>query len=243
MWDLAPVGDQHVVAVMAHPDDAELMCYGTLRRWRQWGATTTVIVVTQGVNGVSVEDDAQGMRLGPQDRIVETLDSFVGTGIEIECLGFIDGDLSLDRALISAIEVAMRSRECTTLLTHKPAPGNDHQDHHTVAAAAVNAAARVPTCTAILHGEPHTPGSGFTPSVVVDITEFIDDKVAALKRHQTQAGRWYLSEEYTRHRAANAGWRLTPAIAARGGYYEAFECSLLLLSDKAGLPGGRGTTP
>ena len=49
---LAPAAER-VVAVVAHPDDAELMCYGTLRRYRQLGAAATVVTVSRGAGGIS----------------------------------------------------------------------------------------------------------------------------------------------------------------------------------------------
>ncbi|QXE38403.1 hypothetical protein KQY30_33400 [Streptomyces sp. GMY02] len=81
----------------------------------------------------------------------------------------------------------------------------------------------------MLYGEPHAPRRGFTPTVLVDITAFLDDKVKALARHESQRGRWYLGETYTRLRATAAGWRLRPSDAAAGRAFEAFETPLLTL--------------
>lgn len=224
---------QRVAAVVAHPDDAELMCFGTLRSLREAGAAVTVVIVTHGVGGVSVEDRAQGVRLAVEERLRESRAAYAGTGIEVECLGFVDGALKPDLALVSAIEAQLKRLGATVLITHAPRAGNDHQDHEAVGTAAVNAASRVSTCTTILHGEPHAPRSGFRPTMLVDITDLIEDKLLALKRHETQAGRWYLSDAYTRHRAAASGWRLAPALAAEGRLFEAFECSLQVLTPAA----------
>ncbi|MGW3049746.1 MULTISPECIES: PIG-L deacetylase family protein [Kitasatospora] len=213
---------------MAHPDDAELMCYGTLCRFRRLGVAVTVVIATNGVNGVSLTDRDR-VRLGEQERLAESAVSFADTGIEVVCLGLSDGALRADRELISRIESELVRLGCTMLLTHSQHSGNDHQDHLAVAKAASNAATRVPSCTAILHGEPHAPRNTFRPNVLVDVTDVLADKVKALQAHQTQGGRWYLSEEYTRHRAAEAGWSLTPARAAHGRYFEAFEASLITL--------------
>ncbi|MFE3144438.1 hypothetical protein [Streptomyces scopuliridis] len=61
------------------------------------------------------------------------------------------------------------------------------------------------SCRTVLHGEPHAPRSGFTPTVLVDITAFPSAKVQAPARHETREGRWYPGETYTRRRAASAG--------------------------------------
>jgi LmbE family N-acetylglucosaminyl deacetylase len=220
---------ERVAALVAHPDDAEMMCYGTLRRFRQRGAEVTVVVATTGVNGVSLTDRAEGTLLAARDRVAESAASYAGTGIAVTCLGLTDGALAPDRELVSRIEAELARLGCTVLITHSQHGGNDHQDHIAVARAAANAATRVASCASILHGEPHAPRSSFRPTVLVDITGLVDDKVAALQAHQTQAGRWYLSEEYTRHRAAAAGWHLAPARAAAGRVFEAFEATLVTL--------------
>ncbi|QUC63477.1 PIG-L family deacetylase [Streptomyces sp. A2-16] len=220
---------ERVVAVVAHPDDAELLAYGTLRHFRRLGATVTVLCLTHGVNGVSLTDAARGARLTERERIDEAQAAWDGTGVEVTCLGLPDGALHPDRELISLVEGDLRARECNILITHSPSAGNDHQDHLAVGAAATNAATRVPTCHTVLYGEPHAPHSGFAPTVLVDITDFLDDKIKALARHTSQRGRWYLREDYIRHRAADAAWRLHPAYAAQGAAFEAFESPLLTL--------------
>ncbi|MFC9683283.1 PIG-L deacetylase family protein [Streptomyces sp. NPDC056948] len=229
-----PQQPDHVVAVVAHPDDAEMMAYGTLRRYRERGAAVTVVVATTGVNGVSLTDRDQGVRLGREERVAESAASYTGTGIDLVCLQLTDGALVANQELISRVEAELVRLGCTVLLTHSRHAGNDHQDHLAVAQAAANAATRVATCTTILHGEPHAPRSGFRPTVLVDITDWIDAKVKALEAHQTQTGRWYLSEEYTHHRARDAGWRLAPARAARGRCFEVFEASLITLIGPGG---------
>ncbi len=218
-----------MVAVVAHPDDAELLCYGTLRRAAAAGAVVTVVVVTHGANGVGLTDAADGRRLGPHERAEEVRAAWHSTGIQLAFLGLPDGALVADRQLISAVEAELTRLDCTLLITHSLNADTDHQDHRALAAAAANAATRVTTCHTVLHGEPHAPRTAFAPTVLVDITDILDDKIAALAAHRTQAGRWYLSRDYTCHRAAQAGWRLRPAAAAAGRAYEAFETSVLTL--------------
>ncbi|MFF2128698.1 PIG-L deacetylase family protein [Streptomyces olivochromogenes] len=220
---------ERVAAVVAHPDDAELMAYGTLRRYLQLGAAVTVVMASSGTNGVSIADTARGLRLAAQARWHEVRQAWDGTGAEVTCLGLTDGALRADHDLISRVEGELVRLGCTTLITHSPAVANDHQDHLALGKAAANAATRVASCHTVLYGQPHAPRSGFNPTVLVDIKPFLDEKVLALSRHATQGGRWYLSDDYTRHRAADAGWRLRPAAAALGHPFEAFETPLLTL--------------
>jgi LmbE family N-acetylglucosaminyl deacetylase len=222
-------GDAHVVAVVAHPDDAEIMFYGSLRRWSDAGAIVTVVAATNGSNGVARCDRTNGHRLTPRCRPTESTRAFQDTRIAVECLGLIDGALTPDIHLVTAIEDTLARHRCTVLLTHTPHSGNDHQDHHAIASAALNAATRVPSCTTILHGLPHAPHHHAAPTVLIDITDYLDAKITALAAHRSQAGRYYLSESYTRWRAATAGWTTLPGHAAAGRVFEAFTPSLLLL--------------
>ncbi|MEV7085921.1 PIG-L deacetylase family protein [Streptomyces sp. NPDC093085] len=229
-----PRATERVVAVVAHPDDAELLAYGTLRRYRRLGARVTVLMATHGANGVSLADAADGIRLTEEARVREVRAAWDGTGVQVTCLGLPDGALRADRSLISAVEGELVRLGCTTLITHSPHADNDHQDHLALAAATANAVSRVPFCRTVLYGEPHAPRSGFAPTVLVDITPLLSAKVRALARHETQEGRWYLSESYTRHRAGSAGWRLRPSEAATGHAFEAFETPLITLLHEPG---------
>ncbi|MEU0664235.1 hypothetical protein [Streptomyces lavendulocolor] len=64
---------------------------------------------------------------------------------------------------------------------------------------------------------------------MIDITEYLDDKIKALAQHRSQVGRYYLSETYTRWRAAGEGWKTFPIYAAAGRTFEALTPSLMLL--------------
>ncbi|GHH22092.1 hypothetical protein GCM10018780_70210 [Streptomyces lanatus] len=221
---------EQVVAVVAHPDDAELLCYGTLRKAREAGAVVSVVVVTHGANGVSIADADAGRQLSEDEREKEVTAAWHDTGIDVAFLHLTDGALVADLHLISLLEAELNRLQCTLLITHSTRAANDHQDHLAVATAAANAATRVPTCHTVLHGEPHAPRSGFSPTVLVDVTDFVDDKVRALNAHHSQGGRWYLSSQYTRHRAAQAGWSLRPTATSTGRAFEAFETTLLTLT-------------
>jgi LmbE family N-acetylglucosaminyl deacetylase len=228
------LSEESVVAVVAHPDDAELLCFGTLLRYAKAGAAVSVLAVSNGIAGVSLTDEEAGRVLTDGERWSEMEEAFEGTGIQASCLGLPDGELRCDRSLISRIERVLLDRSCTVLITHCTGSASDHQDHRAVGEAAVNAATRVASCRCVLHGEPHAPFSGFAPSVFVDITDQVAAKVRALKAHRSQAGRWYLSEEFIRQRAATAAWRSRPQAAASGRLYEAFECSMMVLGGANG---------
>lgn len=227
-----------VVAVVAHPDDAELLCFGTLMHFVAQGADVSVVVVTDGTGGVSIVDVEAGRSLEQNERWKETLDAFEGTGVSVECLGIPDGALTYDRELISAIEAILVAKRSEVVVTHTPNAGTDHQDHGVVGRATANACTRVPALRWLLHGEPHAPRSRFAPSVFVDVTEHLEAKERALKAHRSQAGRWYLSDDYTRQRASNAAWRASSRLAADGRLFEAFECSVMVIGSPGAAASG-----
>src|SRR5688572_13214388 len=60
-----PAGPKRIAAFMAHPDDAEFMCAGTLARWAAEGNEVVLVLLTSGDKG---SDD---LAMTPE-RLVET---------------------------------------------------------------------------------------------------------------------------------------------------------------------------
>jgi len=56
--------DERVLAVMAHPDDAELLCAGTLARAKADGAAIAICVMCRGDKGVGSASTASSENLG-----------------------------------------------------------------------------------------------------------------------------------------------------------------------------------
>src|SRR6185436_13247880 len=83
--------DDRVLAVMAHPDDAELLCAGTLARAKDDGAAVAVYVLCDGSKGVAASDDTPG-DLGGRRRH-EAEDATKLLGAELLWHGGVDGEL------------------------------------------------------------------------------------------------------------------------------------------------------
>src|SRR4051812_22773574 len=81
--------DERVLAVMAHPDDAELLCAGTLARARADGAAIAVCVLCRGDKGQpsAAIDDLTAVRRAEAGEAAALL------GAEIFHGGFGDGEL------------------------------------------------------------------------------------------------------------------------------------------------------
>jgi LmbE family N-acetylglucosaminyl deacetylase len=172
-----------VLAVGAHPDDVELGCGGALARHRSRGDAVTIVVVTDG-------------RLGgdPQLRALEQRRSAELLGADLICLGHPDGDIG--RSLANELERIICELAPGIVYTHR---GDEiHQDHRQTVNAVRIAGRDVRSL--LLFESPRSPA--LTTGVVVDIGDFIEDKIELVACHKSQIiRRRALGEEAVRARA------------------------------------------
>lgn len=182
---------RRVLAVGAHPDDLELACGGTLARLADRGHEVHALVLSHGGIGgrASARPDeaaAGGAFLGASD--VEVHD-FPDTRLR-------DHELEL----VAVIERAVQRFEPDVILTHS---GNDqHQDHQAVHVATMRAARQHP---AVLCYESPSATRAFSPTVFVDIEDYVEVKVAAVAAHRDQRGKPYMTPERVRSLAVYRG--------------------------------------
>src|SRR5579863_875537 len=82
-----------VLAVYAHPDDADLACGGTLARWAKAGSAVHLLVCTDGGKGTT--DPAVEPRQLAVARAAELESSSALIGLSsVQNLGFPDGELT-----------------------------------------------------------------------------------------------------------------------------------------------------
>lgn len=186
--------DERVLAVVAHPDDAELLCAGTLARAKADGAAVGVAVLCLGEKGQPAEPIP---RLAAVRRR-ETTAAARLLGAELFWGRIPDGTLADDRPTrLRAIEIYRRFRP-TLVLAH--APQDYHADHRAASALAETAswfcAARGhKTRSPALASPPalwwmdSVNMHGFEPGLYVDVSEFMTLKEAMLGCHQSQAAR------------------------------------------------------
>jgi LmbE family N-acetylglucosaminyl deacetylase len=185
---------ERALAVVAHPDDAELLCAGTLARAKQDGAMIGVCVLCQGDKGQSatpIADLAQ----------VRRLEMAAAAGLlEAELLlGDIpDGELLDAPAHRRMLMGLYRRFRPTLVLAHHP--GDYHPDHR-AASALAEAATWFSASPGQKADEPPLavqPAlwwldtvnmTGFEPSFFIDITPFVDLKHQLLCCHQSQLQR------------------------------------------------------
>ncbi len=188
---------ESVLAIYAHPDDADVAAAGTLARWAKEGAAITLVIMTDGGRGTP-RTDVSPSELARLRR--EELEAACAiTGIAHRSMGLGDGDIENTKELRADLVRLIRTERPQVILSHDPTAvffGEhyfNHHDHRALGWAVLDAAAPM---AALPHyfsetGEPHAVSevllSGtLEPNCVVDISSYIDAKVLAVSCHRSQ---------------------------------------------------------
>lgn len=193
---LLPPGGQRILVIMAHPDDAEFICGGTMARLAAEGRDIFYLLVTRGNRG-SHDPEMTMERLGKireeeQRRAAEVL------GVrEVTFLGYNDGEVEANLELRRELVHGIRRVQPDVLFTFDPwRPYEIHPDHRNVGLCALDAlaAARMPMYyPEQLSGEITAHRlkqvylfSTHQPNFWVDVSDYMDKKLEALHRHTSQ---------------------------------------------------------
>ncbi|MGD1154650.1 MAG: PIG-L family deacetylase [Terriglobia bacterium] len=189
-----------VLALFAHPDDAEFLCAGTLVHLAGRGASIHIATLTAGDCGSSILPSAKITRL----RRLEAQRSATHLGAEYTCLEERDLLVLYDRPTLRKVMEIVRSVDPALVLTH--APQDYMVDHETASrlcqsacfgASAPNfrTGARRPAkaTRAIRHlyysqpfGDRDILGREVFPNLVVDISATLERKEKMLACHESQ---------------------------------------------------------
>jgi LmbE family N-acetylglucosaminyl deacetylase len=197
---------ESAIVIVAHPDDAEFMVAGTVARWTRAGSRVVFLLVTDGDKGASDpnvrREDLAALRRAEQEAAANVL------GVDkVEFLHYEDGMVEPTLTLRRDIARMIRKHRPSVAMCQDPTryySGRgyiNHPDHRAVAEAALGAiypAARDPLTFTELLAEGYEPHKvkevfiGFTEDedLIVDISDTIDSKAAALKAHRSQVGDW-----------------------------------------------------
>ena len=168
----------------AHPDDAEIYCFGTLFAYAAQGAQIVLVLATAGEGGLTLRSPHQPLAI---TRMAEAAQAANMLGARLIQMGLPDGDLAARRLdMLGPLTQVIDAESPDVILTHSP---NDYHPDHRVLSAAVSfiAANRLPVIFV-----DNMKGRNFTPSHVVDITRFHPQKMLALRQHQSQKPRRYV---------------------------------------------------
>jgi LmbE family N-acetylglucosaminyl deacetylase len=186
--------DERVLAVVAHPDDAELLCAGTLARARNDGATIAIAVLCKGERGqpeVPIPD------LGAVRRKEMTAAAQL-LGAELFFGGVGDGTLTDDVATRRVLIEILRRFRTTLVLAHDAA---DYHADHQAAAKLVEATTWASASRGHETDSPSLPDPpalwimdtvqmlGFEPGFYVDVSTHMELKRSMLRCHASQLAR------------------------------------------------------
>jgi len=197
---------ESAMAVVAHPDDIEFSCAGTLARWAKAGTRTSYVLCTSGDVGI----DEPGMTRARASEIREAeqrLAAEIAGAAEVIFLREPDGMLVATLELRKKIVREIRRFKPEVVICGDPTivwAGNDyinHPDHRAAATAALDAifpAAGQPNLFEELELEgfrAHKPRKVYattwdTADVYVNIESTIDLKIEALRAHKSQMKEW-----------------------------------------------------
>lgn len=211
---------RHYAVFMAHPDDAEFLCAGSVAKWTSEGHRVTYVLITNGDKG-SDDPEMSAERL-VQIREVEQRNACAILGVEqVIFMGHPDNSLNgRDRDLQRDLTRIMRQLRPDVVLCQDPSlfwresDYINHPDHRNAGEAVV--AAAFPSAGS--RGSfPELLAEGLEPVKIkevwimgplvgdtwVDISDTLPRKFEALRAHVSQLGDWDPEEEITKWAAAN----------------------------------------
>lgn len=175
-----------VLAVFSHPDDAELSVSGTLLKLKALGYRTGVCDMTRG---------EMGTRGTPETRAEEALEAARLMKLDVRLnLEQPDGHVWLtEEARVATVRIIRRYKPRVLLTTHEDDPHPDHAHTSQI----VREAARLATMMrydeeaglpavkmpAIMHS---LFSRRIVPSFVVDVSDFVEEKLQAINAYGSQ---------------------------------------------------------
>jgi len=231
---------ERAMAIVAHPDDIEFTCVGTLARWIKSGARVCYIVCTSGDVGI----DEPGMTRGKAAEIREAEErkaAEIAGASEVMFLREPDGLLVANLDLRKKLVREIRRFKPEVVLCADPTvvlSGDsyiNHPDHRAAALAALDAvfpAAGQPNLFEELAQEGFTAHKTRKVYIMswdkadqfINIEETIDIKIEALRAHKSQMKDWDPADSIKR-------WASERAKGKEMAFAEAFKVVTLVSDD------------
>ncbi|MEK4042784.1 bacillithiol biosynthesis deacetylase BshB2 [Paenibacillus sp. FSL H8-0048] len=184
---------KRILVVFPHPDDEAFGAAGTIAKYIQQGAEVTYACLTLGEMGrnMGIPPFANRVTL-PEIRKEELRASCRAIGIQdLRMLGFHDKMIEFeDQQLLDQTLLALIHELAPTLVITFYPGYSVHPDHDATGAAVIRAVRQLPPaerpvvhCGAFAIG--HEKHIGL-PDVHVDVTAFLDKKMASIQAHRSQ---------------------------------------------------------
>jgi LmbE family N-acetylglucosaminyl deacetylase len=197
---------QHILVILAHPDDPEFFCGGTLTRWARAGHTIDYCLLTCGDKGTDQRetdpDSLCALRQEEQRRA-----ALVIGAREVRFLDWPDGYLEPTVTLRKEITRIIRSLRPDVLVTCDPQNlfpsttyGINHPDHRYAGQVVLDAVFPAagsplyfPELLQVEGLEPYVPREVWVSipaehnvNTSLDVTDWWEIKIAAIKEHKSQ---------------------------------------------------------
>jgi LmbE family N-acetylglucosaminyl deacetylase len=184
---------KRALCVLAHPDDAEFYCGGTIARMTGRGVQVDLMLATSGDKGAGDATKSRAKVARIREREQEAAADLLGTR-SVVFLRHPDAELVESLELREEFVRAIRASKPDVLLTFDPnVLYRYHPDHRVVGRVALDAAwpsARDPL-TFPEAGSPHETAEAWCfatpdPDLEVDVSDVIDKKIEARLAHASQ---------------------------------------------------------
>ena len=199
-WDTP----KEILIILAHPDDPEFFLGATIARWVNAGHTVRYVLLTRGDKGA--QNDQQTIQEILRIRKIEQEKAIKTLGVSsVEYLDYADGYLVPDLEMRRQIVRCIRKYKPQIVVTCDPSnvfPNQHYINHpdHRAAGQVVLDAVFPAAGNHLFFPElleqgflPHHPEEVWMsltsdPDMILDVTETLKDKIAALKKHASQIG-------------------------------------------------------
>ncbi len=196
-------GVKRVMGIFAHPDDPEFFCGGTFARWAAEGAEITFVMATSGDKGSALPDMTHEKLIAIRE--VEERNAATALGVkEVIFLRYRDGELTPSLELRRDLVRQIWLHQPNIVVTCDPTVfwfgdrGINHPDHRAIGEATLDAV--YPTARDRLNFielerdeklAPHKTKQLFicgttSANVKIDVTDYIETKINALREHKSQ---------------------------------------------------------
>ena len=189
---------KRAMVVFAHPDDAEIGAGATASAWASQGCEITYLQCTTGSSGSNDSSMTSNRIVKIRTSEQEAAANVIGVK-DIIKLNHPDGELEADRSFLSEIVHAIRKYRPEVIFTHDQhrIQGFQHRDHRNVGTTVQDAV--YPYARDHLHFTAQLSADIQThkvkhilfwgadrPDVIVNVSDSIDNKIAALSKHKSQ---------------------------------------------------------
>jgi LmbE family N-acetylglucosaminyl deacetylase len=209
-------GQPTVLTIYAHADDEVLPAAGTLILMSRAGWRIESLFLTNGnLSRSHSVRGAQSPIKGKRQQEAEAASKIIGANNHY--YEFEEGNLP-KRAVLQTVEEAVRRWQPSLMITHAPQSERyGHGDHEVCSIAVSNVATRknIP----LWYSAPPVFMRGFEPNFFVDISEIIQEKIAAIDSYESEQDKAFMQLDAIL--VLSRFW--ARELGQKDGYFEAFE--------------------